>query len=194
LQAFLHGTYVASYKSVLARSIIPTFTINIDSQSYKASGAFFDDQWVSLPVAFALVLAGSPATSKVWLNILAESNPMHLFANDTASSHNTTIHHFGKCLQEQGSSKNSGMAKMLQQTWAGQIWGVKTLDLPPNMINKVPPTIVLVLVERVLQNFAGNLQKDTMHVLTAEQAHPGTETVFLSGCALLCLNSYFSSS
>ena len=52
LQAFLHGTYVASYKRALARSIIPTSAINIYGQFYKSCGAFPDDQWISLPVAF----------------------------------------------------------------------------------------------------------------------------------------------
>jgi hypothetical protein len=58
--------------------------------------------------------------------------------------------------------------------------GIRTVQQTPNMFNQVPPTIVPVLAEEVLQYFVDkNPQADYMPVLPAEQAHPGTETVFV---------------
>ena len=53
------------------------------------------------------------------------------------------------------------------------------VNLPPNMFNRASPTIVLVLVEEVLQYFMDNPNADTMPVFLTEQAHSGTETVFI---------------
>jgi hypothetical protein len=47
------------------------------------------------------------------------------------------------------------------------------------MFNKASPTIVLVLVEEVLQYFMDNPHADTMPVFLTGQAHSGTEAVFI---------------
>ena len=65
---------------------------------------------------------------------------------------------------------------------------VRTVELPPSLFNQATPTLVPVQVEEVIQYFANNPQADSMPMLPAAQATPGTETVF-SGCAPLCLTS-----
>ena len=57
--------------------------------------------------------------------------------------------------------------------------GVRTVELPPNLFNQAPQTIVLVNVEEVLQYFDNNPQSDYMPALSAGQVHPRTETVFV---------------
>ena len=57
--------------------------------------------------------------------------------------------------------------------------GVRTVELPPNLFNRAPQTIVLVNVDEALQYFDNNPQSDYMPALTAGQVHPGTETVFV---------------
>jgi hypothetical protein len=59
---------------------------------------------------------------------------------------------------------------------------IRTMELPPNMSNQAPPTIVPVLAEEVPQYFIDNPQSDYMPVLTAGQANPGAETVFVRLC------------
>jgi hypothetical protein len=66
--------------------------------------------------------------------------------------------------------------------------GVKTAELSPNMVSRVPPTIVLVLVEDILQYFVDSPQADTMLVLSTAQTAPRT-VIVLSGKAPLCLTS-----
>ena len=53
------------------------------------------------------------------------------------------------------------------------------MELPPNMSNQAPPTIMLVLAEEVLQYSVDYPQPDYMYVLLAGQAHPRAETVFV---------------
>jgi hypothetical protein len=63
--------------------------------------------------------------------------------------------------------------------------GIRTVEQPPKMFNWPPPTIMPVLAEEVLQYFAYNPHADNMPVLPAEQAHPGTETVFVRLCTFV---------
>ena len=63
-------------------------------QHYEVCKAFPDDQWISMLAAFTTVVAGSPSPAKVQSNVLAQPNPMHLFAYVTDSGHITTIHCF----------------------------------------------------------------------------------------------------
>lgn len=58
-----------------------------------ACRAFPDDQGISTNVAYTTVTAGSPSPSRVWLDILIQSSPMHLFACVTTSRQVTTINH-----------------------------------------------------------------------------------------------------
>ena len=57
--------------------------------------------------------------------------------------------------------------------------GVRTVELPPNLFNRAPQTIVPVNVEEVLQYLDNNPQLDYMPALPAGQVHPGTETVLV---------------
>ena len=56
---------------------------------------------------------------------------------------------------------------------------VRTVELLPNLFNRVLSAIVPVDVEEVLQNFKDNPQLDNMPVLLAGQVYPGTETDFV---------------
>ena len=70
-------------------------------QFYEVCKAFPDDQWISMLAAFTTVVAGSPSPTKVQYNVLAQPNPMHLFAYVTASRQVTTVHGvFEECLRE----------------------------------------------------------------------------------------------
>ena len=55
--------------------------------------------------------------------------------------------------------------------------GVKTAELSPNMVNRVPPTIVLVLVKDILQYFVDSPQADTMQALSTAQTTSRTVIV-----------------
>ena len=74
-------------------------------QFYKVCGAFPEDQWISILAAFTTVIAGSPSASEVRLNVLAQPNPMHVFAYVTASGQITTIHCFLQMTTQMGQPK-----------------------------------------------------------------------------------------
>ena len=63
--------------------------------------------------------------------------------------------------------------------------GVRTVELPPSLFNQATPTIVLVLVEEVLQYFTNNPQAHSMPMLPAAQATPRIETVFVRLCTFM---------
>ena len=63
-----------------ASSIMPASAITTYYQFYKTWEVFPDDQWISLLAAFISVLAEFPLSSKMWLNVQAQPNPIHLFA------------------------------------------------------------------------------------------------------------------
>ena len=67
-------------------------SITTYGQFYKVCGAFPEDQWISILAAFTTVVAGSPSPSEVRLNVMAQPNPMHVFAYVTDSGQITTIH------------------------------------------------------------------------------------------------------
>ena len=71
-------------------------SITTYDQFYKVCRAFPEDQLISILAAFTTVVAGSPSPSKVCLNVLAQPNPMHVFAYVTASGQITTIHPFSQ--------------------------------------------------------------------------------------------------
>ena len=71
---------------------MPTSTITTYSQLYKTCESFPNDQWISVFMALTSVVAGSPAASKLQLNVLAQPKPIHLFAYVTASDQVITIH------------------------------------------------------------------------------------------------------
>ena len=105
---------------------------------------------------------------------------MHLFAYVTAARKVTTIH----CLLQMSSRMGQPTTLWDGQNFATDMdWtdmGIRTVEQPPTMFNRAPPVIMLVLVEEVLQYFVDNPQAEFMPVLPAGQAHPGTETVFVS--------------
>ena len=90
---------------------MPASAITTYGQFYKTCKAFPSDEQISILAAFTMVVAGSPAPAKVQLNVLAQPNPMHLFAYVTAARQVTTIH----CLSQMSS-------RMGQSTthWDGQ--------------------------------------------------------------------------
>ena len=75
---------------------MPASAITTYGQFYKTCEAFPGDKWISVLAAFTTVVAGSPAPAKVRLNILAQPNPMHLFAYVTATRQVTTIYHLSQ--------------------------------------------------------------------------------------------------
>ena len=55
--------------------------------------------------------------------------------------------------------------------------GVRTVELPPSLFNQATPTIVLVLVEDILQYFVDSQQADTMQELSTAQTTSRTVIV-----------------
>ena len=129
--------------------------------------------------AFTTIVAGSPSPADVRSNVLAQPNPMHLFAYVTASGHITTIHRFSRMSTRLGqpTTQWDGRNFATDMDWTDM--GVRTVELPPNLFNRATPTLVPVEVEEVLQYFDNNPQSDYMPVLLAGQVHPGTETAFV---------------
>ena len=158
---------------------MPTSTITTYGQFYKTCEAFPSDKRISILAAFILAVAGSPAPAEVWLNVLSQPNPMHLFAYVTAAGQVTTIHHLSRMSSRMGqpTTQWDGQNFATDMDWTDM--GIRTVEQPPTMFNRAPPVIVPVLVEEVLQYFVDNPQADFMPVLQAGQAHPGTETVFV---------------
>ena len=71
---------------------MPTSTMTMYGQFYETCEAFPGDKWISILAAFTMVVVGSPAQAKVYLNVLAQPNPMYLFAyHVTADGYLTTI-------------------------------------------------------------------------------------------------------
>ena len=71
---------------------MPASSITMYDQFYKACRAFPEDQWNSILAAFTTVVAGSPSPSKVCASVLAQPNPMHVFAYFMAML-NLTLEH-----------------------------------------------------------------------------------------------------
>lgn len=97
---------------------IPASAITTYGQFYQTFVAFPDNQWLSLLVTLTTLLAGSlPAPSKIWINILAKLNLMHLFAHVTPSGQVTTFHFFSQISMRMGQSKtywdDRGLSKYL---------------------------------------------------------------------------------
>ena len=167
---------------------MPVSSITTYGQIYKVCRAFPEDQWISILTAFTTVVAGSPSPSKVHSNVLAQPNPMHVFAYVMAIGQITTIHHFSQMPTQMGQPKTQWDDCNFATDMDWTEMGVRTVELPPSLFNRATATLVPILVEEVLQYFANNPQAESMPMLPAAQATPGTETV-LSGCALLCLTS-----
>ena len=154
-------------------------------QFYKVCGAFPEDQWINILVAFTTVVAGSPSPSKVRSNVLAQPNPMHVFAYVTASGQITTIYRFSQMPTQMGQPKTQWDYRNFAMDMDWIDMGVRTVELPPSLFNGATPILVPVLVEEVLQNLANNPQKDSMPMLPAAQAPPRTETVFVRLCTFV---------
>ena len=60
--------------------------------------------------------------------------------------------------------------------------GVRTVELLPSLFNQATSTLVLDLVEEVLQYFVNYPQAESMPMLPAAQATPITETVSVRLC------------
>ena len=157
-------------------SPIPTY-----GQLHGACEAFSHKQWISMLAAFTTVVVGSPSPTKVWLNVLSQPNPMHLFTYVTASRHITTIHHISKTTTRMGEPTTQwhGMELCYGHglgRYGGQDCGANII---PNQFNRATPIFLPINVEEVLQYFDNNPQSDYMPTLLAGQVHPGTETLFV---------------
>ena len=143
------------------------FPITTYGQFYEACGAFPDDQWISVLAAFTMFVTGSPTHAEVQSNVLAQPNHMHLFAYVTASKQVTTIHRFSKMSTRMGqpTTQWDGQNFATDMDWTDM--GVRTVELPPNLFNQAPQTVVPVNVEEVLQYFDNNPQADYMPALPA---------------------------
>ena len=84
---------------------MPASSITTYGQFYKTCRAFLVNQWISILAAFTTVVAGSPSPSEVCSNVLAQPNPMHVFAYVMASGQITTIHHFLQMPTQMGQPK-----------------------------------------------------------------------------------------
>jgi hypothetical protein len=186
---YLFSSLISSYKLA---NLIDSFITSVLGQKHHTSiyhhylwpvlqtcKAFPEDEWTSVLAAFTLVVVGSLAPAKVWLNVLAQPNPMLLFAYVTAARQVTTIHCLLHMCSRMGkpTTQRDGQNFAEDMDWADM--GIRTVEQPPNMVSWAPPTIIPVLVPEVLQNFVDNPQVDYMPVLLAGQVHPGTETVFV---------------
>jgi hypothetical protein len=167
---------------------MPASSITTYGQFYEVCGAFPEDQWISILAAFTTVVAGSPSPSEVRSNVLAQPNPMHVFAYVTASGQITTIHRFSRMTTRMGQPKTQWDDRNFATDMDWTEMGVRTVELPPSLFNRATPTLVPVLVEEVLQYFANNPQAESMPMLPAAQALPELKQ-FLSGCAPLCPTS-----
>jgi hypothetical protein len=125
-------------------------SITMHGQFYEVCGAFPEDQWISILAAFTTVVAGSPSPSKVWLNVLAQPNPMHVFAYVMASRQITTIHHFLQMptRMDQPKTQWDDCNFAMDMDWTEM--GVRTVELLPSLFNRATPTLVPILVEEVL--------------------------------------------
>ena len=79
---------------------------------YKTCGAFPENNWISILVAFTMIVVGSLASSEVQAKVLIQTNSMHPFAYITSNSQVLTIHSFHKCLQGCYNLQHSGMSKI----------------------------------------------------------------------------------
>ena len=110
---------------------------------------------------------------------------MHVFAYVTASGQIMTIHRFSQMPTRMGQPKTQWDDCNFATDVDWTEMGVRTVELPPSLFNRATPTLVPVLVEEVLQYFANNLQAESMPMLPAAQAPPGTETVFVRLCTFV---------
>jgi hypothetical protein len=164
---------------------MPATAITTYGQFYETCEAFPGDEWISILAAFTTVVAGSPSPSKVRSNVLAQPNPMHVFAYVTASGQITTIHRFSRMPTHMGQPKTQWDDHNFATDMDWTEMGVRTVELPPSLFNRATPTLVLVLVEEVLQYFANNLQSESMPMLPVAQAPPRNETVFVRLCTFV---------
>jgi hypothetical protein len=132
---------------------MPASAITTYGQFYKTCKAFPGDEWISILASFTTVVAGFPAPAEVWQNVLAQPNPMHLFAYVTAPRQVTTIH----CLSQMSSRMGQPTTQWNGRNFATDMdWtdmGIRTVEQQPTMFNRAPPVIVPVMVEEVLQCF-----------------------------------------
>ena len=106
-------------------------SITTYGQFYKVCGAFPEDQWISILAAFTTVVAGSPSPSEVRLNVMAQPNPMHVFAYVTDSGQITTIHRFSRMPTRMGQPKTQWDNRNFATDMDWTEMGVRTVELPP---------------------------------------------------------------
>ena len=120
-------------------SIVPTSIVTTYGQLYEVCKAFPDYQWISMLAAFTTVVAGSPSPAKVQYNVLAQPNPIHLFAYVTASRQVTTIH---RCFSIMSTRMGQPTTQWDGQNYATDMdWtdmGVRTVELLPKLVNRSP--------------------------------------------------------
>ena len=148
--------------------------------------AFPDDHWNSILKAFTTAVAGNPSSSKLCLNILAKSNPVHFSAYGMASRQITTIHCFSQMPTQMGQPKTRWDDHNFATDMDWTDMGVRSVELLPSLFYWATPNLVPVLVEEVLQYFANNPHADSMPVLPAAQAISRTKTVTVRLCTYLC--------
>ena len=148
------------YKHLELTSIIPISCITTNNQVYKPCGAFPDDQYISILVAFAMIVTGSVVPLEVQLNLLTQSNSMQLIAYVTTSRQVTTIHHFPQIF--------AGMKKLTKTVGWPKLWGWYSLDRhggwdygsTSQPVQPSLPVVMPVLAYEVLQNFVNKSQID----------------------------------
>ena len=97
--------------------------------------------WISILVAFTMVEGGSPSPSGVRLNVLAQPNPMHVFAYVTASRQIRTIHCFLQMPTQMGQPKTQWDDQNFAMDMGWTEMGVRTVELPPSLFNWATPTL-----------------------------------------------------
>ena len=93
-----------------------------------------------------MVAAGSPPPIEVSSNVLAQKNPMHVFAFDMASMQITTIHHFLQMTTQMGQPKAQWDDHNFATDMDWTDMRVRTVELPPSLFNWAAPTLVPILV------------------------------------------------
>ena len=131
LNAILH-------KHLRQFSIMHPLPITTYGRFYEACGTFPDDQWISMLAAFTTIMTGSPSLAKVHSNVLAQPNPMHIFAYVTATGQITTIHRFSRMPTRMGqpTTQWDGQKFATDMDWTDMV--VRTVELLPNLVNRSP--------------------------------------------------------
>ena len=152
-------------------------------QFYESCAAFCGQQWVTALAAFSAVGAGSPAPAEIKANLLAQQNPMHVFAYLAPDGRVTTLHRFSSLVTRMGQPATPWDNKILAMEMDWTLMGVKTVEVPNDIFARSPVIPVPLDAAEVLNYFATNPAADHLPPYLAGQV--GTEQVVLRWCTFV---------